>query len=324
VLLLLAIPAFLLVTSGGNRSFRSEVTLSSTGQNQLTAPFQLKQGWFGAPRIALRVRQPVNTSSVVNVELLNEQNEVALSFYKDTWRETGIWSEGGESGTWDEQDTALSTEFRPGESATFRLRLSLDDFMTTGRAGSGQTTAPGQAVPILVEIYSNQLNSGLLFGTIVVLLMGFGVYWWYEYAPKHVLRSFTRNETSTALADSFPDEAMLEVRMRARYEEPDNPSHSASQTAFYCPVSLTISDAWGANLIVRRESLLLNAESGEDAKGFRGNHNVYFKLKGTKRLRFRVEVPEQLDRGVIELDNLDLTVTELTRTMSAQTFEELA
>ena len=324
MLLLLVIPAFLLVTSGGNRSFRSEVTLSSTGQNQLTAPFQLKQGWFGAPRIALRVRQPVNTSSVVNVELLNEQNEVALSFYKDTWRETGTWSEGDESGSWDEQDTGLSTEFRPGESARFRLRLSLDEFMTIGRAGADQTRAPGQSVPILVEIYSNQLNSGLLFGTIAVLLIGFWVYWWYEYAPKRVFRSFTRNETSTALAESFPDEAMLELRMRARYEESANPIRTASQTSFFCPVSLTISDAWGANLIVRRECLLLNAESGEDEKGFRGNHDVYFKLKGSKRLRVRVEVPEQLDRGVIELDNLDLTVTELTRTMSARTFEELA
>ena len=218
MLLLLAIPAFLLVTSGGNRSFRSEVTLSSKGQNQLTAPFQLKQGWFGAPRIALRVRQPVNTSSVVNVELLNAQNELALSFYKDTWRETGTWYEGGESGSWDEQDTGLSMEFRPGESATFRLRLSLDDFMTIGGPWAGQTTAPGQSVPILVEIYSNQLNIGLLFGSIFLFLIGFGVYWWYEYAPKRVFRSFTRNETSTALAESFPDEAMLEVRMRARYE----------------------------------------------------------------------------------------------------------
>ena len=37
----------------------------------VTSPFELKQGLFGAPRIGLRVRQPINTSSVVNVALLN-------------------------------------------------------------------------------------------------------------------------------------------------------------------------------------------------------------------------------------------------------------
>ena len=67
---LLAIPAILLLAAGGNRSFREEVTLSSTNREKETSPFQLSQGWFGAPRIALGVRQPINSSSVVNVELL--------------------------------------------------------------------------------------------------------------------------------------------------------------------------------------------------------------------------------------------------------------
>ncbi len=327
MLWLLAVPFLLLIAAGGNRSFRGEVFLPATGEAMRTTPFKLNQGWFGAPRIALKVRQPINTSSLINVELLNDQDQVVLSFHKDTWRESGTWSEGGESGSWDEQDTDLNTEFRPGQDGTFRLRLSLEDYINSRSYAARQVTAPGSNLPVLVEIYTNTLDPGLLVGTSVVLLLGFGIYWWYEYAPKRVLRSFTRNETNLALTESFPDQAMLKVTFGARYEEPDYPvqTRSQSQTSFFCPVSLSITDAWGNNLVVRRESLLLNAfQIGEDDQGFRGEQSLYFKLKTTRRLRCRIEVPEQLDRGVIELERLSLTVTELTRTMGAKTMEELA
>ena len=101
----------------------------------LTSPFQLNRGWFGAPRIQLTVRQPIDTSSAVNIELLNENSDVVLSYYKDTWRQTGTWYEGGESGTWDEQDSEISTEFRPGSTGQFRLRLSLEDYLSITNSG---------------------------------------------------------------------------------------------------------------------------------------------------------------------------------------------
>ena len=101
----------------------------------LTTPFELTRGWFGAPKVQLTVRQPINTSSAINAELLDDENNVVLSYYKDTWRQTGTWSEGGESGTWDEQDSEISTEFRPGSTGQFRLRLSLEDYLTIANRG---------------------------------------------------------------------------------------------------------------------------------------------------------------------------------------------
>ena len=324
---LLAIPAILLLAAGGNRSFREEVTLSSTNREKETSPFQLSQGWFGAPRIALGVRQPINSSSVVNVELLNDENQVVLSYYKDTWRDTGTWSEGGESGSWDEQDTDLTTEFRPGETGQFRLRLSLEDFVRSGSSVAGQTTAPFSTLPVLVEIHTNTFDPGLLVETTVVLLLGSGIFCWYEFAPKRVLRSSTRNETSLALAESFPQQAIVKVQFSARYEEPDDPVQTlpAFRTRFFCQVSLSITDAWGRTLLARPESVQLNAfQIGEDEQGFRGEHAIYLRLKTARRLRVRIEVPEQLERGVVELERLGLTVTELTKTMSKRTPEELA
>ena len=113
----------------------------------------------------------------------------------------------------------------------------------------------------------------------------------------------------------------------ARYEQPDHPVRTlpATRTTFSCPVSLSITDAWGQTLLSRRESLLLNAfQIGEDDRGFRGEQAVYLRLKSAKRLRIRVEVPEDLEGRVIELERLQLTVTELTKTASTKPLEELA
>ena len=323
----LALPALLLVVAGGNSSFRGEVSLPSSGEEMVTSPFELKQGWFGAPRIGLSVRQPINTSSVVNIALLNAENQVVLSFYKDTWRETGTWSEGGETGRWDEQDTDLTTEFRPGQTGQFRLRLSVEDFIRSGSPAPFQTTTPTSDLPVLVEIYTNTLNAGLLVGTCVVLLLGSGLLVWYDNAPKRVVRLSTRNETSLNVVETFPDHAILKVWVAVQYEEPDGPapSHSGFHNLFCCPASLSISDAWGRPLLARCESLYLNEhQTGEDEHDYRAKYVLYFRLKSAQRLRLRIDVPEHLDRRLVELERLQLTVKELTTRPGKTILEDLA
>ena len=116
-------------------------------------------------------------------------------FYKDTWRETGTWSEGGETGRWDEQDTDLTTEFRPGQTGQFRLRLSVEDFLRSGSAAPFQTATPTSVFRCWWR-FTNTLDAGLLVGTCVVLLLGSGLLAWYDNAPKRVVRSLTMKPAS--------------------------------------------------------------------------------------------------------------------------------
>ena len=281
----------------------------------LTSPFQLNRGWFGAPRIQLTVRQPIDTSSAVNIELLNDNSDVVLSYYKDTWRQTGTWYEGGESGTWDEQDSEISTEFRPGSTGQFRLRLSLEDYLSITNSG-GDSRARQGVLPVVVEIYSNTLNPGLLVTTSFFLLLGIGFYLWFEYAPKQFVGRVTREESVLTAAMLCGDQALIKLSWSARYEEPDESVLDSPKGQVACPFNLRITDAWGAALLMKQESFHLDSfQIDEDEQGFRGEQTIYLRLKTTRRLTVRVEVPDRLERGAIELERLSLDLTELTKTM---------
>ena len=322
ILWLLALPALLLVVSGGRRTFREQVQLPASGQEMLTTSFQLNRSWFGAPRVQVSVRQPIDTSSVINIALLDDKNDVVLSYYKDTWRQTGTWYEDGESGTWDEQDSEITTEFRPVSKGLFRLRLSLDDYLSIAEGGANSSSQTG-VLPVVVEIYANTLNPGLLVTTSVLLLMGIGFYWWFEYAPKQRIRKVSRNESILTEAMLCSSQALIEVKWSARYEQPDEPVGQLPSAPVHCPLTLKVTDAWGTSLLDRRESLLLNAfQVEEDEQGFRGEQRLYLRLETSRRLSVRLEVPERLARGSIELERLALTLTELTQPLRPVTREE--
>ena len=289
----------------------------------LTSPFKLNRGWFGAPRIQLTVRQPIDTSSAINVELLNINSDVVLSYYKDTWRQTGTWYEDGQSGTWDEQDSEISTEFRPGSTGQFRLRLSLEDYLTIAKGGVNSRPQQG-VLPVVVEIYSNTFNPGLLVTTSFFLLLGIGFYLWFEYASKQSVSRVTREESVLTAAILCGDQALIKLSWSARYEEPDESILDSPKGQVDCPFNLRITDAWGTALLMRRESLHLDTfQIDEDEQGFRGEQSIYLRLKTTRRLTVRVEVPDRLERGALELERLSLDLTELTKTMKPVTEELL-
>ena len=68
---------------------------------------------------------------------------------------------------------------------------------------------------------------------------------------------------------------------------------------------------------MKQESFHLDSfQIDEDEQGFRGEQTIYLRLKTTRRLTVRVEVPDRLERGAIELERLSLDLTELTKTMT--------
>lgn len=115
----------------------------------------------------MKDRQPDNTSSVVNVELLNDSNQVVLSYSTGTWSESGIWCESGESGYWREQATTLMSEFRPVQTGQFRLRLSLEDLIISRRSANALLMPAKSTVGVVAEVYTNAFNPGLRFESVL-------------------------------------------------------------------------------------------------------------------------------------------------------------
>ena len=171
-------------------------------------------------------------------------------------------------------------------------------------------------LPVVVEIYSNTLNPGLLVTTSFFLLLGIGFYLWFEYAPKQFVGRVTREESVLTAAMLCGDQALIKLSWSARYEEPDESVLDSPKGQVACPFNLRITDAWGASLLMKQESFHLDSfQIDEDEQGFRGEQTIYLRLKTTRRLTVRVEVPDRLERGAIELERLSLDLTELTKTM---------
>ena len=100
---------------------RRLVMVVPEGPRVLSAPFELQDGWLGSPRLALMAEIPPNSSIELDVALLDGAGHTVLDLTKDGWRASCTWAEGGESGTWQEDDAGLALALRPGQSGRFQL-----------------------------------------------------------------------------------------------------------------------------------------------------------------------------------------------------------
>ena len=108
---------------------RRLVMLVPEGPRVLSAGFQLQDGWLGSPRVALTAEIHPNSSIELDVALLDGAGRTVLDLTKDGWRASGAWAEGGESGTWEEDDAGLALALRPGRSESFQLAVQLRDLL---------------------------------------------------------------------------------------------------------------------------------------------------------------------------------------------------
>lgn len=114
--LLPALPLAILLASALAPVQRQRLPLLP-GESQTSQPFRLESGWIGSPRIDLSSPIPADSTMVLEVELLDSEGSVVLALNKEGWRETGVWREDGETGTYDESDTAVPLSLRPPDLA---------------------------------------------------------------------------------------------------------------------------------------------------------------------------------------------------------------
>ena len=104
---------------------------------------------------------PVGHSAVVSASLLRD--DVPVFELEDAyWHERGVWREGGESGTWEEQNTATRFTFLVPESGSYDLEIQL---VSTSGLGSEQIQA--QVVSIKefpLTVWPLMLGGLFLFG----------------------------------------------------------------------------------------------------------------------------------------------------------------
>ncbi|AFZ45041.1 hypothetical protein PCC7418_2911 [Halothece sp. PCC 7418] len=79
------------------------------------SPITIERRLVGALRIDVKAIIPTNHWVVYEIRLYDDQNELLASAIKEAWKESGVWREDGETGTWSESDLLGGLDVRLAE-----------------------------------------------------------------------------------------------------------------------------------------------------------------------------------------------------------------
>ncbi|MCT0198683.1 hypothetical protein KQ313_03155 [Synechococcus sp. CS-1325] len=247
--------------------------------------FTLRDGWLGSPRIALEAELPDNSTVELGVRLLDATGRPVLELFKDGWRESGVWVEGGESGSWQERDTALQLQLRPQASGRFQLEVTLDELL-------GVSGLPLQApVTLRGTVRNHSVDAGLLLFTAVVSQAIVLCLLAAVYGAARSRRLLRVEEGVAAVRLPLGGPGLLKLVVRARWELPDGATPELPPLAL-APFSLSLSDATGERRLDHQATLAVvkHANDGDHWLTLTQTHHLRLPVPGSYRLR--VTVPE--------------------------------
>ena len=160
----IAIAAF--VSTLFSRELLQKSVVISSGEMVKLEPIQPQQSPIGAVRIDVIAQLPDNSWSTFEVQILDSQGDLLASAIKQAWRESGIWREEGETGTWSEQDLEGRFDIR---------RATLDTPIVVSIAVLEQGATSGQSldkpVTFRVTILDGAIDQRFLWSGVVGVLM---------------------------------------------------------------------------------------------------------------------------------------------------------
>ncbi|MEL6462453.1 MAG: hypothetical protein AAFY21_17965 [Cyanobacteria bacterium J06641_2] len=282
---------------------------------------KLEPQLVGALRIDAKASIPNNHGVVYEIQLLDKQGKLIASATKDAWRESGIWYEDGESGTWNEDDLNAGLDVRAKKNEEVTVAISVLEYenLSGGRARSlttfsaddiigNQANRPkskANAVNFDVEITNGVVDGRHLwpglFGTLALSVMTFIA------APRS-----GKNVISKTINDSDPSEratlggANKLVRVKINVTS-DETSPRAMQAR------LVVNDSYGEQLYSENIPLDLkfHREDGKLEK-VTGFAQKFFVLETQDSYGFHVEVTPDAP-----VDRTTLTVLDGNRTRTA-------
>ena len=244
----------------------------------LSEPFPLDAGPLGSPVLQVQARLPRDTSITYSVELLDGNDRVLLALSREGWRETGVWSEEGESGTYDESDSDLALPLRPPRSGPHRLRLRQEEL-------SGSDGRPRAAtVPFSATLARHRVNAPLLWLTSAAALVATTCAWQAIYAPRRRRAVLQARDPHLALrTDLGPGLVRLSVRVRY---------WTALTRPTPVPLQLRLHDGLGRFALQESRQIPLASLTIQESPVLGGRLSVLVRLPERQSCHVRVEVPE--------------------------------
>ena len=290
VALLPVVPLLILAASALVPTQRQVIALAPD-EPVLSAPFELRGGYLGFPRISLQAELPPETAMELDADLLDRAGTVVLQFTQEGWRQTVTWTEEGATFEADESDAAMTVALRPRTGGPHRLRLTLADLLDS--AGLPRT----EPITLLLEVRNHSVDAPLLLFTAVV---GLAMVWILQasvYRGWRVRRVRRVEEARLGLRlRRVGGPGLLRLELRAWWERPinDRPPLADLQAV---QLTLTVSDELGRCRLSEQRSLAPFHGSSEGDHWLTLVETFYLQVGEPQCLRFRFDLPERLEDG---------------------------
>ncbi|NJM95717.1 MAG: hypothetical protein HC792_06085, partial [Acaryochloridaceae cyanobacterium CSU_5_19] len=123
----------------------------------------------GALRIDVSAKIPTNRWLTYEVQIRDQQNKLLVAALKNAWREAGVWSEEGETGTWQEDDLQAGLDLAASQSEPITISIEILEYATTANQ------ALQEPVPFRIEVNQGIIDTrhlwpGLIGGFILAVL----------------------------------------------------------------------------------------------------------------------------------------------------------
>ncbi|HEY9738286.1 MAG TPA: hypothetical protein V6D06_18465 [Trichocoleus sp.] len=124
-------------------------------------PLEIAPAAVGALRIDAEARIPDNRWLTFEIQVLDNQDAVVASAIKQAWRESGTWSEEGESGTWEESDLTSGLDLRSAQAEPLTIAIHVLEYTTP----SGQEV--DEPVPVQVTVRNGVVDTRYLWAGLI-------------------------------------------------------------------------------------------------------------------------------------------------------------
>ena len=269
----------------------------------VSEPFFLEAGPLGSPFLMVRAQLPRNTQITYGVELLDPAGQVVFSLSREGWRETGVWNEEGESGTYDESDSDLPLALRPPRQGVHRLRLRQE-------ALSGSDGRPsGESVAFAVSLVRHRVNAPLLWLTSAASLVASTCAWLVMLGPcrrRVVVRS--REPRLSLRTDLGPGLVRLSLQV-GYWAMEGQPRKVPPQPR----LRLRLRDGWGRLRLQESRPIALQDATRKEKPLLRGHQTLLVRVPERTSYQLLLEVPNSLGPSPDALESVRLTLEDGVR-----------
>ena len=260
--------------------------------------FTLTPRPVGALRVNANAILPNNHWVVYEITLVDEQGNILVSAVKEAWRESGVWREGGESGTWSERDLKASLDIKGQEKRKVKLLLTVLGF------GTGNTELT-DVVSFEVEVKNGAIDirhlwPGLIGSSVLGILGVIAI----PSSGKRVITKTVLDSDPTDRGKVGGKDKLVRVNVDVKADETAPP---------FLTVQLMINDAYGEQIYRTSERTTMNSTSKDGEKtGAKGYFQSFFTIETEDSYGFHVEVIPDAS-----VDQTTLKVQNGTRTRQA-------